>query len=113
MQKLYNCVEGYQCFANAELPDFCIWLDGAGPDDYTLTLILEDVRVPGSAVLMKQGVRYDEDENKGFSVHLGYEDTATLCGLYRMHFVLKDGEGALYRELISSITFLPVPEVGV
>ena len=112
-KRLYREAQRMQCWAGDTLPEFHIFtkLSAAEIEGCAMSLVIEPLSCPGGAELTKPCTPYSKDGRNGFAVQLGTNETAKLCGTYRMHFVMKDANDNAYRKLVCELEVLSVPEV--
>lgn len=75
----------------------------------SMRLILEQKSHPGSIALIKAGESFSDDSGSGFCFHLTSNDTAVLCGVYSMYFILTDSVGMNYIKLTGTLEVLDAP----
>lgn len=97
-------------YSGDTFPMFYVPVTGmTGVDGCDMRLVMENVNVPRSVALVRECSYYQEDGEEGFCIRLTSEDTAGLCGVYTLHFILSDGTNE-FRKLLAMLEVLPVPD---
>lgn len=99
--KFYKCMKPMECLAGDTLDRFHVKVNGA--EDLTgmsMRLLVISEKDPDKIVLKKNGEAVDD----GFTVQLTTEDTAALCGVYYLDFVITGADGNHYKKLRSVLT---------
>ena len=78
----------------------------------TMRIVLEIKNIPGSVAFTKSCTYVSDSSGQGYNVRLDSSETAALCGVYTMHFILTDPDGREYRKLVGTLEVLPVPDEG-
>ena len=105
-------MRGYQ---GDTFPAFCVVTDADDLTGCSMRLVLEDISAAGSAAMVRACEAFEEEQEdgtviRGFQIQLSTEDTAVLCGTYKLHFILTDTAGNEQRKLIGMLTVLDSPE---
>lgn len=90
-----------ECLAGDTLDRFHVKVTGTQElAGMSLRLLVISEKDPDKIVLSKNGEAVDD----GFTVQLTTEDTAALCGVYYLDFVITGADGKRYKKLRSVLT---------
>ena len=78
---------------------------------YSMRVVLESTKVPGSVALVKECSAFSDTTGTGWAVTITSDDSAALLpGTYRMHFILTSPEELEYRKLVGTLQVLDIPQ---
>ena len=108
--KFYKELPVMECFQGDTLPKFSVSVEDA--DNCTMLMILEDLKFPGSIQIERTCTKTVSEEAVIFSTQLTSEDTKTLIGNYRMHFILTDENQLEYKKIAGLLKFNQIAQRG-
>ena len=79
-------------------------------DGCSMRVVLEDKKTPGSIAFVKECFHYTGEGEDYFAVQLDSSETAELCGVYTVHFILTDTSENDYRKLVGTLEVFNSPQ---
>lgn len=108
--KFYRELAPMEGFQGDTLPAFFIDPELNDLTDFSMELILEDMKTAGSIFFRKNCEKTVYEETEIFMVRLTSQETERFSGKYRLHFWLYDGNNLKYKKLAGTLTFVPSPQ---
>ena len=97
-------------YSGDTFPNFRVNVRNVDLTGCTMRIVLEHKNTPGSVAFTKQCTYVSGSFGQGYNVQLDSSDTASLCGMYTVHFILTDSDSKEYRKLVGTLEVLPVPD---